>query len=303
MMFSLSRSRIVARLTAITIFIAVFLNYTGIQDVRADGFNPGIETFVTSLYSDCLGRSPDPSGLNDWCTKLANGTVSGKQCAYGFFFSSEFQTKANQWDDDTLINAYYRVFLNRPADPSGKSYWASRIANTTNDISILFTGFADSAEFANKCASYGITAGNHIDVPTTVRSTGSEAAHSTSVGTVNFDGLQITFGGYYEFVTLRNMFSDLDGADIIRIPFHIKNTGRENNYLNPFAVTAYGPSGREVDEVGIYFDGDNLWESDSLRPGSEDDRAFYLVYEGNGTYYIDLGYWRTEVEISFNVTK
>ncbi len=144
--------------------------------VYAD-YNQGIVTFVTSLYSDCLGRTPDSAGLDDWCSKLASGQISGKQAAYGFFFSPEFQTNANSMTDDELIDAYYKVFLNRAADPSGKTYWAGQIAGTTNDISILFTGFADSAEFADKCASYGITAGPHINVPTTVRTSVGEAAN------------------------------------------------------------------------------------------------------------------------------
>lgn len=141
-------------------------------------YNAGIEAFVNSLYSDCLGRSADPTGFNDWCNKLATGQITGKQAAYGFFFSPEFQAKANQWSDTELINAYYRVFLNRTSDPTGAAYWANQIAGTTNDISILFTGFADSTEFANKCASYGITVGSHVNVPTTVRGTASSGGSS-----------------------------------------------------------------------------------------------------------------------------
>lgn len=144
-------------------------------------YNAGIEAFVNSLYSDCLGRSADPTGFNDWCNKLATGQITGKQAAYGFFFSPEFQAKANAWSDTELINAYYKVFLNRGSDPSGASYWAQQIAGTTNDISILFTGFADSVEFANKCASYGITVGSHVDVPTTTRGT-SSGSTATSAG-------------------------------------------------------------------------------------------------------------------------
>lgn len=153
-------------------FVSMF-SYSSKQ-VNAD-VNPGIEAFVRSLYSDCLGRDADAYGLNDWCTKLANGTVTGKECAFGFFFSSEFQSKANSMSDESFINAYYKVFLNRSADLSGASYWAGMISNTTNDIGILFTGFADSEEFANKCASYGIVVGDHIDVPETVRTTASSA--------------------------------------------------------------------------------------------------------------------------------
>lgn len=161
----------IKKLVTVTAVTASLLLSFFALPARADGYNQGIVNFVTSLYSDCLGRTPDPAGLNDWCSKLATGRISGKQCAYGFFFSPEFQANANSMTDDAFIEAYYRVFLNRSSDPGGRSYWAGQIANTTNDISILFTGFADSTEFANKCASYGITVGSHINVPVTVRGT------------------------------------------------------------------------------------------------------------------------------------
>lgn len=162
-----------------------------ITSQTALAYNAGIEAFVNSLYSDCLGRSADPSGFNDWCNKLASGQITGKQAAYGFFFSPEFIAKANAWSDDQLIEAYYRVFLNRSSDSAGKAYWSQQIAGTTNDVSILFTGFADSAEFASKCASYGITVGNHVDVPTTTRGTASGGS-SSAAGTVSADGLSAT---------------------------------------------------------------------------------------------------------------
>lgn len=153
-----------------------------ITSQTALAYNAGIEAFVNSLYADCLGRNADPTGFNDWCNKLATGQITGKQAAYGFFFSPEFQAKANAWSDTELINAYYKVFLNRGSDPSGASYWAQQIAGTTNDISILFTGFADSVEFANKCASYGITVGPHVNVPTTVRGTSSGSTTAPAGG-------------------------------------------------------------------------------------------------------------------------
>ena len=158
--------KITATFVAATTILASGV-FTTAQTVLA--YNAGIEAFVTSLYSDCLGRNPDSVGFNDWCSKLANGQITGKQAAYGFFYSPEFISKANRISDSELIDAYYRVFLNRTADAGGKQYWAQRIANTNNDVSILFTGFADSTEFAQKCASYGVTAGAHINVPTTNR--------------------------------------------------------------------------------------------------------------------------------------
>lgn len=142
----------------------------------------GIETFVTSLYSDCLGRNPDPSGFDYWCGKLASGEISGKQCAYGFFFSPEFTAKANSLNDTEYIGIFYNVFLNRGYDAVGLSYWSDKISNTVYDTTLLFSGFADSVEFQGKCARYGITYGPHIDVPNVVRngSNGSSAAPASA---------------------------------------------------------------------------------------------------------------------------
>ena len=190
------KRNVIKKFTA-TVMASTFFFLAGIgllpfgRKVLADGYNPGIEAFVNSLYADCLGRNADPTGFSDWCNKLASGQITGKLAAYGFFFSPEFIAKANSWSDDQLIEAYYRVFLNRSSDSAGKAYWSQQIAGTTNDVSILFTGFADSAEFASKCASYGITVGNHVDVPTTTRGTASGGSPSAA-GTVSADGLSAT---------------------------------------------------------------------------------------------------------------
>lgn len=144
--------------------------------VRAADTN-AIRTFVTSLYRDCLGRTPDPSGLDDWVNRLSTHQISGKQCAYGFFFSDEFASKANSMSDSSFVDCFYKVFLNRSADPYGKSYWTNAIQSTFYDTTILFTGFADSDEFAQKCASYGIDVGEHIEVPNVTR--GQASAPST----------------------------------------------------------------------------------------------------------------------------
>ena len=160
-MFTNIFKRFVALLIAVAVIFAGGVGYTA-RSVLA--YNAGIETFVNSLYSDCLGRSADPAGFNDWCNKLATGQITGKQCAYGFFFSPEFINRV--FTPAELVDVYYHVFLNRDADPAGKRYWLSRI-NTDVDFTVadalLFQGFADSTEFAAKCASYGIIAGDHTD--------------------------------------------------------------------------------------------------------------------------------------------
>ena len=151
------------KLLAVLIIAANLFSLYIRPEVRADG--DGITRFVYSLYSECLGREPDAEGLNDWCTKLATGQITGKQAAYGFFYSPEFlNITMNSYVDET-IDRFYRVFLDRPADFEGFYYWYDQVCQDGGSISTLFNGFADSEEFRNKCLSFGVNPGDHISVP------------------------------------------------------------------------------------------------------------------------------------------
>ncbi len=167
--------RIICYIVTTVIVASCILKLIPGASVRAADTN-AIRTFVTSLYTDCLGRTPDSSGLNDWVNRLATHQISGKECAYGFFFSDEFANKANRMSDSSFVDCFYKVFLNRSADSSGRSYWMNTIQSTLYDTTVLFTGFADSAEFAQKCASYGIDAGEHIEVPNVTRGQSSTSS-------------------------------------------------------------------------------------------------------------------------------
>lgn len=195
--------RFLSALISISLFSIAILSFNA-SDVLA--YNSGIEAFVKSLYADCLGREADPLGLDDWCSRLTSGQTTGKEAAYGFFFSTEFTNKANSLTDDQLIDIYYRVFLNRQADDGGKEYWMEQIYYTSNPVAVLFTGFSDSAEFENKCICYGITAGPHIDAPSAFASAGR-----TTGGLATFDEFrasnssrgwdeQTAWDHYYEYI-------------------------------------------------------------------------------------------------------
>ena len=64
-------------LATIVTMATVFTIGIGFTHNTALAYNAGIEAFVNSLYSDCLGRSADPTGFNDWCNKLATGQITG----------------------------------------------------------------------------------------------------------------------------------------------------------------------------------------------------------------------------------
>ncbi len=135
--------------------------------VYADGemsWSFEIETFVRGLYVGCLGREPEQDGLTYWCSRLASGEITGKQAAYGFFFSQEFIRDLPVMTEEEVINRYYNVFLGRWADPDGLNYW-TELLRSGQGPDELFEGFADSQEFASRCEAAGINPGPHLSVP------------------------------------------------------------------------------------------------------------------------------------------
>lgn len=115
-----------------------------------------VEAYVTRLYRLCLGREPEPSGLQDWTDKMCSGRVTGAEAARGFFFSDEFQLM--NLGNEEYIERLYNVMMNRGSDSDGKMNWLYKLNNGVGRMGV-FKGFADSAEFDMICNSYGIKRG------------------------------------------------------------------------------------------------------------------------------------------------
>ena len=111
---------------------------------------------LQSLLSDvrlCLGRDADESGLNGWCNAILTGQNTAKQAAHGFVFSDEFKKK--NLSDTEYVKTLYRVFMDREADGAGLEAWVKVLKNGQSREHV-FNGFADSNEFREICARYGI---------------------------------------------------------------------------------------------------------------------------------------------------
>jgi hypothetical protein len=80
--------------------------------IRNHGNNATL--FVTGLYTDLLGRAPDPVGLSVWVTALAQG-VSPNQVALNFAFSAEREA--------IIITNDYVGFLGRLPEPGALNVW------------------------------------------------------------------------------------------------------------------------------------------------------------------------------------
>lgn len=121
-----------------------------------------IDNFAKQLYSVCLNREPDASGIKYWGDILANDEQTGSEVAYGFVFSNEFKSK-NYCNDDYLKHLY-KAFMGRDADTDGLNYWKGKMAAGMNREEV-FNNFVGSEEFKGICASYGIETGDGVNVP------------------------------------------------------------------------------------------------------------------------------------------
>ena len=115
-----------------------------------------VMAFIDRLYELCLNRPADENGMNDWKTALQNRSKSGAVVAQGFFFSDELKQRG--LSDEQFVELLYQVMMNRSSDESGRAYWLCRLEAGVSREGV-FKGFAESEEFKNICAVYGIEQG------------------------------------------------------------------------------------------------------------------------------------------------
>ena len=114
---------------------------------------PRVRNFVTRFYEDCLGRAPDPDGLDNWVTDLKTGIRAGSSVAEGFIFSQEYFNR-NRTDSEFLDDCY-NAFFGREPDAPGKANWLAELTRGVSRRSVL-NGFTYSLEFTNLAKRFGI---------------------------------------------------------------------------------------------------------------------------------------------------
>lgn len=114
--------------------------------------NYNVTRFVARNYTEFLGRNYDVDGLNDWSGRINSGYGMGN-VAYGFVFSQEC-INMNLLNSD-YVKMLYRGIFGREYDEAGLNDWVNQMNNGTSRETV-FWGFANSQEFANMVASYGL---------------------------------------------------------------------------------------------------------------------------------------------------
>jgi uncharacterized delta-60 repeat protein len=99
--------------------------------------------FVTLLYSNVLGRVPDPAGLAGWLALLQSGYSRG-QVLIGFSDSVEYQAKMA---NEVFVTMMYAGMLRRTPEPIGFSGWVSLLDAGTMTRQQVIDGFFLSTEY------------------------------------------------------------------------------------------------------------------------------------------------------------
>jgi hypothetical protein len=100
--------------------------------------------FISALYQDVLGRTPDSGGNTFWLNALASG-VSRTQVAFDFLTSPEAAT-------DRVTSADYSGILNRSPDSGGLYFWVTALTGPSPSLTNqqVTVDFIDSAENINR---------------------------------------------------------------------------------------------------------------------------------------------------------
>ena len=117
------------------------------------GSRTKIVQFAEMMYTECLKRAADTSGLAHWSRGLYEQTITGKAILENFFLSSEIQNK--HLSSREYVTRIYKVMMNRSPDSGGLNYWMGRLDSGSSPTAVI-DGFIDSQEFTNICTDYGI---------------------------------------------------------------------------------------------------------------------------------------------------
>lgn len=131
-----------------------------------------------------------------------------------------------------------------------------------------------------------------------------EPAQNENSGSSNvlvFDNMEMTIHTDDIHLTKSEQeHSDYYEKPIVIVPMTIKNCGDETNSLNHFYAHYYGSQGKEMDMLYFDFD-DGMDIYTSLRPGASIEGNFYMVYDGDGDYYIRFNNFLEDKEIAVPV--
>ncbi len=104
--------------------------------------------FVERMYVTALGRASDEGGKEFWANELSNYRCTGEELGVQFFLSKEMEDL--NISDEEFVDRLYKTFMDRDAEPDGKTFWLKSLADGASRKSVVL-GFTRSEEFVGRC--------------------------------------------------------------------------------------------------------------------------------------------------------
>jgi hypothetical protein len=117
----------------------------------------GVDGFVYRLYYNVMGRVASDGEIDFQANAIT--TSGAAQITFNFYNSKEFANKSATMTNEEIVENVYQTMLGRSADEAGLAMWKGYLDNGMSACA-LAAGFAESQEFANVCAGYGIGTGS-----------------------------------------------------------------------------------------------------------------------------------------------
>ena len=130
---------------------------SGAPNAKAEKESENAKNFATRLYTCCLGRDPEPDGLNYWGLALTNLEKTGCEAAGFFFTGAEFEGLGTS--NEEYVKRLYKTFMDRTPAADEVKYWVGQIKSATMNRKAVLQFFGQCEEFTNICAKYGIDRG------------------------------------------------------------------------------------------------------------------------------------------------
>jgi Domain of unknown function (DUF4214) len=106
--------------------------------------------FVTLLYQNVLGRSPDAGGYAYWVGQLNSGLQTRGRVMLGFSDSQEYKALIRS---EILVTMTYVGMLRRSPEQGGFDYWVGYLDSGNSELALI-DGFLNSQEYANRFLAF-----------------------------------------------------------------------------------------------------------------------------------------------------
>ena len=102
--------------------------------------------FVTLIYNNVLGRTPDTAGYNAWLAQLDSGAMTRGQVMLGFSESAEYQAMSY---NSVYVTMMYMGMLQRSPEQAGFDAWVANLNAGMSSLDLI-NGFIAAPEYRGR---------------------------------------------------------------------------------------------------------------------------------------------------------